>query len=135
MTTDMTHLRVIQTVYSEKCRSWYKLGKSEGRIVGLWPGTHRYAPPYQPSLIAFVGSNLHQIRALEHPRWEDYIYEQADDVANPLYWLGDGQTYNEKTLTGDSECSFIRMMPMRIMCSEYSRPFLRRGMVLERRVH
>ncbi len=46
---------------------------------------------------------MHAIRTLEHPRWEDYNYEQADGVGNPLYWLGDGQTLNEKTLTGDSE--------------------------------
>ncbi|TFK83066.1 FAD/NAD(P)-binding domain-containing protein [Polyporus arcularius HHB13444] len=73
-----------QTVFSDKCRSWYKLGKDEGRIVGLWPG-----------------SNLHALRALQHPRWEDYDYSRADDVSNRLYWLGDGQTHNERTSTGD----------------------------------
>ncbi|KAI0763010.1 FAD/NAD(P)-binding domain-containing protein [Fomes fomentarius] len=73
-----------RTVYSENCRSWYKLGKAEGRIVGLWPG-----------------SSLHAMKALQHPRWEDYVYEHADDLDNPLYWLGDGQTFSEKTLTGD----------------------------------
>ena len=49
------------------------------------------------------GSNVHAKKALQYPRWEDYNYERADDVENPLYWLGDGQTYNEKTLTGDRE--------------------------------
>lgn len=39
-----------------------------------------------------------------HPRWEDYDYERADPVENQLHWLGDGQTVNEKTLTGDSTC-------------------------------
>ncbi|KAI0763006.1 FAD/NAD(P)-binding domain-containing protein [Fomes fomentarius] len=73
-----------RTVYSENCRSWYKCGKAEGRIVGLWPG-----------------SGLHALKALEHPRWEDYIYEKPDNVENPLHWLGDGQTFNEKNLTGD----------------------------------
>ncbi len=29
-----------QTVYSEKCRSWYKMGAEDGRVVGLWPGTY-----------------------------------------------------------------------------------------------
>ncbi|KAJ3480196.1 hypothetical protein NLI96_g8512 [Meripilus lineatus] len=28
------------SVYSEKCRSWYKMGKEEGRVVALWPGTY-----------------------------------------------------------------------------------------------
>ncbi|KAI1787759.1 FAD/NAD(P)-binding domain-containing protein [Ganoderma leucocontextum] len=73
-----------KTVYSENCRSWYKMNKSNGRIVGLWPG-----------------STLHALRALRNPRWEDYNYEQADDIPNRMYWLGDGQTWNEKTMTGD----------------------------------
>ena len=50
-----------------------------------------------------VGSGLHALRALRHPRWEDYDYERKDDENNLLYWLGDGQTWNEKTLTGDRE--------------------------------
>ncbi|KAM5545277.1 hypothetical protein V8D89_001388 [Ganoderma adspersum] len=73
-----------QSVFSAKCRSWYKLGKEEGRVVGLWPG-----------------SSLHAMRALQHPRWEDYDYESADADENSMYWLGDGQTWNEKSLTGD----------------------------------
>jgi cation diffusion facilitator CzcD-associated flavoprotein CzcO len=27
-----------KTIFSEKCRSWYKMGKEEGRIVALYPG-------------------------------------------------------------------------------------------------
>ncbi|KAI0644767.1 FAD/NAD-P-binding domain-containing protein [Trametes meyenii] len=73
-----------KTVFNAKCRSWYKMGKEDGRVVGLWPG-----------------SPLHGIRALTYPRWEDYDYELEDTIENGLYWLGDGQTYNEKTLTGD----------------------------------
>ncbi|TBU26572.1 FAD/NAD(P)-binding domain-containing protein [Dichomitus squalens] len=73
-----------KSVYSENCRSWYKMNKSDGRIVGLWPG-----------------STLHALKALRHPRWEDYNYEQADPIPNRMYWLGDGQTWNEKTMTGD----------------------------------
>ncbi|KAI0942198.1 hypothetical protein AcW1_002883 [Taiwanofungus camphoratus] len=73
-----------KSVFSEKCRSWYKVGKEEGRVVGVYPG-----------------SSLHALRALEHPRWEDFKYELEDGVSNRMYWLGDGQTYNEKTMTGD----------------------------------
>ncbi|TBU51272.1 hypothetical protein BD310DRAFT_910766 [Dichomitus squalens] len=73
-----------QTVFSANCRSWYKLGKAEGRVVGLWPG-----------------SNVHAMRALQHPRWEDYEYEYADSEDNSLYWLGDGQTWAEKNQQGD----------------------------------
>ena len=42
------------------------------------------------------------MRALQYPRWEDYDYESADPDENSMYWLGDGQTWNEKSLTGDS---------------------------------
>ncbi|KAH9888569.1 FAD/NAD-P-binding domain-containing protein [Cubamyces lactineus] len=73
-----------KSVYSEKCRSWYKAGKEEGRVVGLWPG-----------------STLHALKALSYPRWEDFTYELVDPVENRFYWLGDGQTHAEKTLTGD----------------------------------
>ncbi|KIM76405.1 hypothetical protein PILCRDRAFT_648853 [Piloderma croceum F 1598] len=72
------------TVYSEKCRSWYKMGKEEGRVTGLWPG-----------------SCLHALRVLEHPRWEDFDYEPLNEIKNRFHWLGDGQTYNDKTKTGD----------------------------------
>ena len=49
-----------------------------------------------------AGTSLHALRTLQHPQWEDYDYESADVEVNRLYWLGDGQTYNEKTLTGHS---------------------------------
>lgn len=53
------------------------------------------------------GSTLHALKALAHPRWEDYNYELADPTRNRMYWLGDGQTHNEKTLTGDSTSLFV----------------------------
>lgn len=51
-----------------------------------------------------TGSNLHAIRALENPRWEDYEYERLDDTPNRLFWLGDGQTANERNMSGDRKC-------------------------------
>ncbi|KAF5392488.1 hypothetical protein D9757_002209 [Collybiopsis confluens] len=64
------------SVFGEKCRSWYKVGKEEGRVVALWPG-----------------STLHCVRALEHPRWEDFDYEPLDPgVNNRFFWFGDGNT-------------------------------------------
>ncbi|KAI0812627.1 hypothetical protein BC629DRAFT_949981 [Irpex lacteus] len=72
------------TVYSEKCRSWYKMGKEEGRVVGLWPG-----------------SCLHALRALANPRWEDFEYVRLDDQHNRLHWLGNGMTWNEEKMEGD----------------------------------
>lgn len=34
------------------------------------------------------------MKALVHPRWEDYEYEYVND--NPNGWIGDGWTENEK---------------------------------------
>ncbi|KAH9934327.1 uncharacterized protein B0H18DRAFT_869878 [Fomitopsis serialis] len=73
-----------KTVFSQTCRSWYKGGKERGRVVALWPG-----------------SSLHNLRALQYPRWEDFNYEPLDDTENRLHWFGDGQTHNEKTMSGD----------------------------------
>ncbi|KAF5356247.1 hypothetical protein D9756_003714 [Leucocoprinus leucothites] len=66
-----------KTAFGQKCRSWYKVGKSEeGRIVALWPG-----------------SPLHAVQTYEHPRWEDFNYERLDgETKNRFYFLGDGNT-------------------------------------------
>ncbi|KAK7063928.1 hypothetical protein R3P38DRAFT_2821268 [Favolaschia claudopus] len=73
-----------KTVFSEKCRSWYKQGLSEGRVVALWPG-----------------SCLHAVRALEHPRWEDYTYESLNGHKNRFFWAGNGTTVAEETPGAD----------------------------------
>ncbi|KAK0199132.1 FAD/NAD-binding domain-containing protein [Armillaria mellea] len=70
------------TVFGEKCRSWYKAGKEEGRVSALWPG-----------------STLHATKALKHPRWEDFNYERLDP--NRLHWLGNGNTVADKTPGSD----------------------------------
>lgn len=72
------------TVYMDKCHSWYKRGD---RIVGLWPG-----------------STLHALETLRSPRWEDYDYEGLEDGNNRLGWLGNGwsvtQTVTEEGKRG-----------------------------------
>ena len=42
-----------------------------------------------------LGSCLHVVRALSHPRWEDYDYEPLDGQQNRFHWLGNGWTLNE----------------------------------------
>lgn len=42
-------------------------------------------------ILPFTGSPLHVIKALEHPRWEDYDYEYIDGKGR-LYWFGNGNT-------------------------------------------
>ncbi|KAL4898718.1 hypothetical protein BDV59DRAFT_197596 [Aspergillus ambiguus] len=66
-----------RTVFSLKCRSWYKGGTEDGRVTALWPG-----------------SSLHSLKTLANPRWEDFAYEYVNNNANG--WLGDGWTENEK---------------------------------------
>ncbi|KAK3393171.1 hypothetical protein B0H63DRAFT_425007 [Podospora didyma] len=64
------------TVYADDCRSWYRRGE---RIVSLWPG-----------------STLHALEALRSPRWEDYVYEGAEEMAgNALRWLGNGRSITQ----------------------------------------
>ena len=121
-----------QTVYTEKCRSWYKLNNQEqGPVVGLWPG-----------------SCLHALRALAHPRWEDFEYvylgpelegegeregegrdsegggeggrergnkgvereegkKEKEGSRNRLYWLGNGMTWCEEKMEGDRKCILL----------------------------
>jgi hypothetical protein len=63
------------TVYTDKCNSWYKSDGGRGdRIIALWPG-----------------STLHALEALRAPRWEDFEWESRDGPgANMLRWLGNG---------------------------------------------
>ena len=49
------------------------------------------------------GSPMHAVKALEYPRWEDYNYEQLDDIQNRLFWLGDGNTVADEDPKADSE--------------------------------
>ncbi|KAL4758631.1 flavin-containing monooxygenase [Aspergillus foveolatus] len=66
-----------RTVFGMECRSWYKGGSLNGRVTALWPG-----------------SSLHAMKALAHPRWEDYTYDYVND--NPNGWLGDGWAEDER---------------------------------------
>lgn len=79
-----------RTVFSAECNSWYKTvppgvdpaEKKRGRISALWPG-----------------SNIHQLKALEKVRWEDYVLKTADE--NEFGWFGDGWSVAERE--GDEE--------------------------------
>lgn len=52
-----------------------------------------------------TGSCLHGLIALSNPRWEDFDYEllDKDRTRNRFFWLGDGETENEKYMKGDSK--------------------------------
>ena len=97
-------------MFGEKCASWYKRGKLEGRVVGLWPGVskRKYYKCVTFLLIhPLIGSCLHSMRALESPRWEDFKYETYDTVKNRFYWFGDGSTFNEAHMAGDRKYRYF----------------------------
>ncbi|KAF8831859.1 hypothetical protein HHX47_DHR1000936 [Lentinula edodes] len=96
----------LESVFGEKCRSWYKVGKEEGRVVSLWPGRYNAADTERNHFIhRDLGSCLHCIKALEHPRWEDYDYEPLDPDNNRFFWLGNGNTLADKIPGSDREDS------------------------------
>ncbi|KAK6067709.1 hypothetical protein SCUP515_10048 [Seiridium cupressi] len=63
-----------RTVHMDNCTSWYKV---DGKILGLWPG-----------------SSLHAMKALEHPRWEDYQYTNKHGN-DSMEWIGGGWTIED----------------------------------------
>lgn len=65
-----------KTVFSAPCRSWYKRGQPNGRLVTPWPG-----------------SGIHARKALQSPCWEDFDYEyETAEKENKFAWLGNGLT-------------------------------------------
>jgi len=54
---------------------------------------------------------MHALKALAHPRWEDYNYEYLHEGNNRLHWLGDGQTVADKDPDADSkQCLLLNHM-------------------------
>lgn len=79
-------------MFSEPVRTWYKDGRKDGRVIGIWPG-----------------STLHHYRVLRNPRWEDFNYEQLDKTKNRFYWFGNGMTHGEKALVDDRKLYMLRL--------------------------
>ncbi|KAF2111847.1 hypothetical protein BDV96DRAFT_526224 [Lophiotrema nucula] len=79
-----------QTVWVAPCRSWYKRGTVDGRVVAV-----------------YGGSCYHFIEALREPRWEDYKLEYLKGKGrNRFSWLGNGLTVREaegKKSVGDTQ--------------------------------
>lgn len=86
----------------ELVQVWKRRRTSNGSLA--WYVTNRHEIGLQSDSV--IGSSLHCMRALRYPRWEDYDYERADSSKNRLYWLGDGMTHNEVTLSGNSKSSY-----------------------------
>ncbi|KAL2798855.1 flavin-binding monooxygenase [Aspergillus keveii] len=72
-----------RTVYTDKCASWYKAGrtaaeKERGAVIGVWPG-----------------SGVHLIKAFQEVRWEDFEMETVD--GNDFGWFGNGLSGADRT--------------------------------------
>ena len=92
-------------MFGTKCRSWYKGGKEDGRVVALWPGSIQFFCPLLSitDCCPSEGSPIHAARALAHPRWEDFNYEFVDGAVNRFYWFGDGNSVADVNEHADSK--------------------------------
>jgi len=74
---NVRHQKFLQRmVFSDSCRSWYKGGRADGKVIGIWPG-----------------SSLHYYEVLKEPRYEDFEYTYRND--DPWEYLGNGWTLQE----------------------------------------
>ncbi|KAJ0415082.1 hypothetical protein BJY00DRAFT_305134 [Aspergillus carlsbadensis] len=67
-----------RTVWTKNCRSWYKRGTIDGRVVAIYGGT-----------------TFHFIEAVKEPRWEDFRIRYKHG-RNRFAYLGNGFTKNEE---------------------------------------
>ncbi|KAI9663199.1 MAG: hypothetical protein M1821_008247 [Bathelium mastoideum] len=86
-------------VFSDNCRSWYKGGRSDGKVIGIWPG-----------------SSLHYYETISEPRYEDY--EFVYDSGNMWNFLGNGWTQLEKNDAengGKNDLAFYLTKPNEVL--------------------
>lgn len=72
-----------RTVWVSSCRSWYKRGTTDGKVIAIYSGT-----------------SFHYTEALRYPRWEDYKFEIMPGELggmkrNRFAYLGNGYTQRE----------------------------------------
>ncbi|KEF57047.1 uncharacterized protein A1O9_07237 [Exophiala aquamarina CBS 119918] len=79
--------RLQRFVWTDSCKSWYKNGQREGKVIGPWPG-----------------SSLHYFEAISEPKFEDWWYSywesKGDSGIEPpgsgmWEYLGNGYTMLE----------------------------------------
>lgn len=66
-----------RTVWTGNCRSWYKRGTVDGKVVAVYSGT-----------------SFHYTEALRYPRWEDWKFG-IKQKQNRFTYLGNGITKRE----------------------------------------
>jgi hypothetical protein len=85
-----------RTVYTDKCASWYKAGrtaaeKERSAVIGVWPG-----------------SGVHLIKAFQEVRWENFKMETVD--GNDFGWFGNGLSGADRTRDPEGLSLFL-MIP------------------------
>jgi hypothetical protein len=77
-----THELMKRLVWSAACNSWFKMGKKNGPVTAVYPG-----------------SRLHYFEMLREVRWEDYELEYW--TSNRWQFMGNGYTQTELDPEGD----------------------------------
>lgn len=90
-------------VFSDGCRSWYKGGKAEGKVIGIWPG-----------------SSLHYYECISEPRYEDWDYVYSNN--NMWNFLGNGFTQLETkdAETRAEDLAFYLIKPKEVLRAPHS---------------
>lgn len=74
------------SVFGEKCRSWYKGGKAEGRVVALWPGESLLVQPsyFSPPVSRISSASCEGFRESEVGGLQLRILEYIGEEPVPL---------------------------------------------------
>ncbi|PGH11939.1 hypothetical protein AJ80_06904 [Polytolypa hystricis UAMH7299] len=86
-------------VFTDPCRSWYKGGRADGKVIGIWPG-----------------SSLHYYEVISEPRYEDYEFTYHGH--DPWSYLGDGWTQlevDDKEQDHALDLAFYLMNPKQVL--------------------
>ncbi|KAI9695963.1 MAG: hypothetical protein M1820_008375 [Bogoriella megaspora] len=86
-------------VFSDGCRSWYKGGRADGKVIGIWPG-----------------SSLHYYETISEPRYEDY--DSVYHSQNMWNFLGNGWSTLEtedKETGGSKDLAFYLVKPDEVL--------------------
>jgi cation diffusion facilitator CzcD-associated flavoprotein CzcO len=86
-------------VFSDGCRSWYKGGRADGKVIGIWPG-----------------SSLHYYETISEPRFEDWEYTYREE--NMWAFLGNGWTMLEekdRENGGNEDLSWYLQVPREVL--------------------
>ncbi|KAF2094347.1 flavin-binding monooxygenase [Rhizodiscina lignyota] len=93
------HQKFLQRmVFTDNCRSWYKGGRADGKVIGIWPG-----------------SSLHYFETISEPRYEDWDYVYREN--NQWDFLGNGWTLLETKdrETKEEDLAFYLLKPKEVL--------------------